>query len=279
MDRWSRSLLIGMGLLAVLALGFVMLAASWHIDRAYRHLVVEVNNINDIGRVNVDCQRAATVSADEGPRTIDLGYLSPDDRVALSAFNEIGDSAWGFRVISNGRTVFDQERGRARAAGFPAEEHAVVMAKSITADGDMLGTIGCDPPLVVSPDLTSYSLSPDDGVVTEKKGVRQPWQAPKYPYALIKAVAAWVLPLLALIGFVAAAATPGVRTRLRRYWKISLAITATGLLLTLRREFGLDGLILSIEMLGGAALLFAAAVNIWVGLVVGGIVFQGFRET
>ncbi len=279
MDRWRIRLSLGVGLLAVFTLGMLVLVAAWHIDRAYRHVVIEVYNVNDVARVNVDCHRAMTVSADDGPQTIDLGYLSPDDRIALSAFNEIGDASWGFRVVSNGRTVFDKERGRARAAGFPAAEYAVVMAKSITADGDMLGTIGCDPPLVVSPDLVSYRRSADNLTVSREQGVRQPWQPPASPYALMETMADWSLPLLGLIGLAVALVTPEVRALVRRHWKISLAIAILGLLLNLWQQFGLDGLVLSVELFGGVALLlFAAAVNIWVGLVRGGVVaFPGFR--
>lgn len=276
MDRRRRSLIFGGALLGVFAVGMLLLAAAWHIDRAYRHVVVEVHNVNDVGWVNVNCQRVVSVSSDDSPRTIDLGYLSPDDRVSLSGFNEIGDAAWGFRVISNGHTVFDRERGRAQAAGFPADEHAVVMAESLTADGDMLGMIGCDPLLLVSPELVSYQRSPDNPAGDGEEGVREQWRSPDFPYALIEGVADWVLPVLALIGFAVALATPEVRALVRRHWKISLislAIALAGLLLNLWRQFGLDGLILSVELFGGVGLLlFAAVVNIWVGLVLGGVV-------
>lgn len=257
---WQR--LVGGGLVGLLVLAIAALLANWHVERAYRHVVVEVFNVNDVVRVSVNCERALAVPASAGPERIDLGWLSPDDRVSISDFNETGNAAWGVRIISNGEVEFEQQRGQANLAGFRAGEYAVVMAQSFTAAGDPLGAIGCGPPLLVA-GLPNYQRSPDDHKVETTDGARDRWQSPTFPFALIGFSADWSLLVLAVAGFVAAIGVAQVRDLIRRHWRLSLLVAFLNLIFNLWRQFGVEGLLLCGEGVGVILLLLTAVVALW----------------
>lgn len=259
----AKGALVGAAFLGIAILGGFALLADWHVDRAYRHVVVEAFNINDVARISVNCQRAETVEASPGKERVDLGWLDPDDRVSISTYNESGDAAWGYRILISGhaKPAFEGSRGQADAAGFPADEFSVVMAKSFTAGGDPLGTVGCDQALEAD-GLPGYVKLPDDTDVQTVDGVRELWQPRTSPFAAIEAAATLALPLMALAGFIAAASTAGVRRLIRAHWQVSLAIAIVGLLFNFLQSYGLDGLLLFVEGGGVVLLLFSALVSV-----------------
>jgi hypothetical protein len=265
-DRPGLRLIAGTILLLLLLVGTVVLAGGWHVNRTYRHVVVKVWNLDDSAQVFVNCELVRTVEPRPGSARIDLGWLSPDDRIYLSSRNEYGDAAWAFRIISNGRVVFRDHRGRAGTAGVPAAEHAVVMAQSLTADGDPLGELGCVSPLDVAPRLHDYKRSDDEAGVPWADGSRSRWKAATYPFAILTAARGWTFALLAIAGYLGAASLPPVRRWVRKNWKIGGLIAVFLFLLELTLLVGVGGILLGAQLLGIVLLL----ISIWLLLTAGG---------
>jgi hypothetical protein len=256
----TANVVVGVALLLVLVAGLGLIAAGWHIRQTYRHVVVEMSNLDDSGQVAVNCQLAGEVGPRPNYARVDLGWLDPNDRVYLSSRNELGDAAWGFVAESNGRKFFDGHRGDAGTAGIPADDHAVTMAEGFTAAGDPLGTVGCQPPLGVSPTLAKYRQADDDADVAWAQQSTPQWSARTFPFAAIDGASRWALAVLAVVGIAAAAATPSLRHWIREHWKIGGLIAIVGIALELRALLGTGGVLVVVQLIG-VALLIAACWN------------------
>jgi hypothetical protein len=247
---------------------FVVATAIWIGDRyvgyAYRHVVVEISNVAGIARVDVDCRRAESVEAGEGPKRVDLGWLSPGERIFLSEYNERGAAAWGFKVIVNGEVVREFNKGHAGVTGKETGPYAVAMAKQISADGNVVGSIGCGLSGLVSKSLGDYQQSPQARALLKRKDppLLRRWDPPRSPYASIESLAGLV-PAFALVGFVTAFSLARVRE-----WIFSHGIVAavTGLLSLINgflKTLGPGALLVAFEGLGLLLLLLSAVLLAW----------------
>jgi hypothetical protein len=260
MDATARSKLAAALLLCLFLLAGAALIADWYLDSAYRHVVVEVSNVDDTARVDVNCRRALSLAAGEGAKTVDLGWLGPEDRIYLSQYNERGGAAWGFKV-SNGEVVLNFSDGHAGVTGHGAGPYGIAMAKLVTANGDEIGTVGCAPPVLVSDSVVAYQQSPDMRAVLKRDEEAPLWDPPRFPYALIENLADLV-PLFALAGFIAAVSIARVRALIRRHRAISGAVGLLQLLLGLTTSTGSQ--VLLVWFLGiGLILLLVSAVVVW----------------
>lgn len=245
----------GAKLVAVVLLGLFLLAAAaliadWYVGVAYRHVVVNVSNVDDTARVDVNCRRALSLVAGEGAETVDLGWLRPEDRVYLSDYNERGAAAWGFEV-SNGKVVRRYSDGHAGVTGQGADPYGVAMAQLVTAEGDRIGTVGCDPPGLVSSSLQNYQQSPDALQVSRRDEEAPLWDPPRFPFALIEGLAG-LLPLpLAAIGWAVAFLVVRRRGWAARHY--GAVLTVLGLVLGVLGLIDSDrarALLISLEAIG-----------------------------
>jgi hypothetical protein len=254
--KLAAAFLLGLFLFAV-----AVLIADWYVGAAYRHVVVEVSNVDDIARVDVNCERALSLAADEGTGTADLGWLDPEDRVYLSEYNKRGGAAWGFRV-TGGKEVVSYNHGHAGVTGQGAGAYGVGMAKLLTANGNRIGTIGCSPPGLVADSVVSYQQSPDARMVSKQAGEAPLWDPPRFPFALIAGLAD-LMPLFALTGFIVVASIARVRKLIRRHWRISLFVGALNLLRGILTGGGPEALLICFEGIGLILLLVSALVVVW----------------
>lgn len=254
--KLAAAFLLGLFLFAV-----AVLIADWYVGAAYRHVVVEVSNVDDTARVDVNCKRALSLAADEGTRTADLGWLDPEDRVYLSEYNQRGGAAWGF-IVTGGKEVVRYNHGHAGVTGQGAGAYGVAMAKLLTANGDRVGTVGCSPPELVADSLPSYQQSPDARMVSQQREEAPLWDPPRFPFALIEGLAG-LMPVFALVGFVAVASIARVRSLIGRHWRISLFVGALNLLRGLLAGVGPEAMLICFEGIGLILLLVSAAVVVW----------------
>jgi hypothetical protein len=261
MGAAARAKLAASLLLGLFLFGVVVLIADWYVGAAYRHVVVDVSNVDDRARIDVNCRRALSLAAGEGTRSVDLGWLGPEDRIYLSEYNERGGAAWGFRV-SNGRVVRSFGDGHAGVTGQGAAPFGVAMAELLTANGDRIGMVGCSPPGLVTDLVAGYQQSPDARVVSKREEEAPLWDPPRFPFALIEGLASLV-PVLALIGFLAAASIARVRDLIRRHRVASGAFAVLNLLISLTKDPGPQALLLWFEIIGMALLLVSAIVAVW----------------
>ena len=257
----ARAKLVAALLLGLFLFAVAVLIADWYVGSAYRHVVVEVSNVDDTARIDVNCRRALSLAAGEGTKSVDLGWLGPGDRIYLSEYNERGGAAWGFKV-SNGEVVRNYSDGHAGVTGPGAGPYGVAMAQLVTADGDRIGTVGCAPPALVSDSVTNYQQAPDMRAVLKRDEEAPLWDPPRFPYALIEDLADLV-PLFALVGFAAAASIARVRSLIRRHRVISVAVGALNLCLGLTTSAGSEVLLVWFEGIGLTLLLVSAVVAVW----------------
>jgi hypothetical protein len=251
------------GIAAVLAtigiVGVAFAAGRAAILLTHRHVVIEAFNVDSVEQVSVNCEQAMRVGKQQSRAAVDLGWLTPDERVFLSATSRDRNPAWGFHGSSNGTTFFKGKRGDAEVPGYTTEEDAVVFARAYSAGGHYLGHIGCQPPVLVA--VQGYVRSNDDADVPRANGPGPPYQPQHADYDRIDAIGSWSLIPLAAIGIAAALGIGPIR---RLGWAHrKAAVSALGLLAALTGLFfGVLHLtaLLTIFTIGGTALLFLVAV-------------------
>jgi hypothetical protein len=261
------SFLIGSFLLLVLVLGGLAIVAALNVRQNYDHVVVEVFNVDDIVRVSVDCQVALVVKAEEGEGRVDLGYLEDDDEISFSVYNVTGGAAWGIRVLSDGNPILRRHRGNADAFGIRAAQRAIVEAKSISAAGSFHGTEGCDAPLNVAPALRHRYR--DLATVEGSRSAGEPkkeWEEARSAFGAVLAAADLSPIVVALLGAVAALATPSIRGRLWGRWQFGGVVAVVALLFEVWDKFGWEGIGYLAEIVGVLALVLAICVHFGNGL-------------
>ncbi len=260
----TRAKLVAASLLALFLLTVAVLLADWYVGAAYRHVVIEVSNVDDTARIDVNCRRVLVLDAGEGTETADLGWLRPQDRVYVSEYNERGGAAWGFKVMINGEEKHDFSDGHAGMTGQGAGPYGVAMAEAITADGVHLGTLGCaQHDHLVSDSLVDYQQAPEM-VAMEDRGEEPPdWDAPRFPQAQIEDVAVPLAVIVATFGVVLALCTARVRRLIRRHRFISFAFGALNLFLGLTQGVGLEALLFWYVGVGLLLLLVSGVVAVW----------------
>lgn len=243
-------------LLAVGLLGVALAAGREMVQRLQPHVEVEVSNVDGTVQVSVECEQAAEIVTGEA-QVLDLGWMPPDTRVFVSVLSSNHHPAWSIEVRSNGAGFFDDSRGHAKTPLAPrTEADQIVFAQAFTAEGDELGAIGCQDVGVVSEsDVPRYVPSPDEKKTEVASEEESPFQPRDFPYDGIEAVGRWSLPMLAVLGVIAAIATPPIR---RLAWSHKGAL-ATGALAIVSAGFFQVAALPTILMFAGTALLFAAA--------------------
>jgi hypothetical protein len=259
LSRPRLRIALGVVLFSILALGVGFAVGRTLIRHTHRHVVIDVFNVNSIAQIFVNCRQAARVRRDEPGATIDLGWLTPEDRVFLSATSRDPHPAFGFLASSNGRTFAEDSRGDSEILGFPAEPNAVVFAKAYLAGGTPLGQIGCQPPAVVA--VPDYIESSDETGISRVKGNERPYRSPKTPYDQIDSIGDWSLIPLAVIG-VSAAIAIGPARRLawmHRKWVGGAIGLLTGLAALFFGVLGPSALLTTFTV-SGTLLLFAVTI-------------------
>lgn len=255
---------------AVLLLGLFALAmALWLSDRyvesEYRHMEIGVSNLAGIARIDVNCRRVVKLGPGEVPRRVDLGHLSPADRVYLSVFHKTGAAAWGFKVFINGKEVRDFSSGHAGLTGERTGPYGVGMARMLNADGEPMGTIGCGSPRFVSASLTNYQQAPEMREMLRLEKAPPRWAPPaRFLFALIEGLAHWLLLPLAAIGWVAAFVAARRRGLGGRHFGAVLTVLSLilGVLLGLVNGDKAQALLTCFEIIG-LILLLVSAVALW----------------
>lgn len=255
-------------LVAALLLGlFLFAVAVWtadsYVQAAYRHVEVEVSNVDGTARIDVNCRRALTVGAGEDPQRVDLGWLGPGDRVYLSEYNERGAAAWGFTVIVNGEAI-PEFKSQAGLGGEGTGPYGVAMAQLVTASGERIGTVGCGLPGLVSTSLANYQQAPEMRAMLDHGEAPPLWDPPRSPFALIEGLAD-LLPLFAVFGFIAAISMARVRDLVFGHRIISGAVGGLNLLigLGLTSSSGSELFWFWLEGIGLILLLVAGVVAVW----------------
>ncbi len=249
----GRRIAIGSLLIAIILAGLALTVGRAHLRQTHRHVVVEVSNVDGIAQVFIDCNLALRVQTGES-WSFDLGWLEPDDDIYLSTTSLDGTPAWGFHGTSNGEPLFNKRGGDAELARYAAEAHGVVFARAFSASGEDLGTIGCQPPGIVT--IEGYALSPDDEEVARVDAADSSYRQENRLYDWIDVLGKWSLAVLALAGVAAAAATPLIR---RIAWAHKGRVAGGGLALIGAGAFALDSLPTIITAAGLLLLLAVAA--------------------
>lgn len=251
---------IGLSLLLIGLAGLGLAGARALILIGHRHVVVSAFNVDGTEQVSVNCSQAFAATSGDGGGPRDLGWLPSDAVIFLSATSHDQSPAWGFRVTSNGRTVFDETRGHPKVLGFAAEANAVVFAKALTAGGHGIGQVGCQPPGVVA--IANYTQSSDDDKVKAATSDESPYRPPHLFYNQIDAWGRWALVGLAALGFIAVL---GLRPIRDLAWSsrsgvggATGALGIVGVLLTIVTTIAL-GVLLDAFMVAGIVLLFAVS--------------------
>jgi hypothetical protein len=201
-------------LLGVALLGSAVAGGRWLLLETRRDVVVKIFNVDGIENVFVDCHLAIHVETGEPSRTVDLGWLKPDDRIFLSTTSIDSSPAWGFFGTANGSPLFDETRGGTELPQYDATANAVVFARAFSAGGAELGAIGCQPPKLVASDgfeAEGYASSPDDEKVAEVTAARSSYRRSNGFYDTVDAIGGWSLVALAALGALTAFLTPSIR--------------------------------------------------------------------
>lgn len=160
--RWSRPIAIGMVLMAVLVVGLAV-SRAWLRD-ARRDVVVELEVTEDYEQLFVNCVFVGAVSPEEETRrSFDLGWLSPDDRISVALVDRnqpVADVY--YRGIVNGVEQFVFKRGSLAAPGMSVpSQRRYVFERTYTADGDLIGSAGCQRPRFVLTGIEYIRLTGD----------------------------------------------------------------------------------------------------------------------
>lgn len=263
MSDAARAKLLAASLLCLFVFAVTAQAADWYGDTHHRHVTADVSNVDDSVWVHVNCRLAAIVSASEGPQRVDLGRLSPDDRIYISVYNKRGGATWNVRM-DNGNTVRTYSNGHAGVTGR-GEPFAFAMAKMLTADGDRVGTLGCVPPNLVSDSVTGYQESADADAVSKRAEEAPLWNPPTFPFVLIEDLGGLV-PFFAAAGFLAALGIGRVRRLLWGHRVVRVVFGAFELFLAVLGLMKGDPMLAFLVVLEGTGLmllLVSAVVTAW----------------
>jgi hypothetical protein len=243
---------IGISLMVVAALGLVSIGARAYVLANFDHAVVRLFNVNDLMTVSVNCRVAGVVAADKTGR-VDLGWLQGADDIYISAYNRSHGAAWGYRLDVNGERRDGDSRGSASSAGYEAAEHSVVMSRGYGANGKLLGTLGCAGPTLVSSELSRYTRVAE----ASPRGAHPlpRWRASTSPFNLIDGLGRWAPGILAVLGFLSAAANSRIRAFITERWEWNFVLAVVGVLMALAAlHTAMVGLLVV-----GTALLFLTA--------------------
>lgn len=246
----------GLLLLTIGLVGLAIAGSREVVLRTQPHVAVDVYNVDGTVQVSVNCSQAVAVTTGEASN-LDLGFMPSDARIFVSTISLDRHPAWGLRISSNGNVFFEEGQGHAKTPLAPSTEaDAVVFAEAFTAAGEHLGPIGCQESALVSKsDVPDYTRSPDDDKVAAADAEESPFQPRHFPYDQIDTLGRWSLSMLALMGVIAAIATPPIR---RLAWAHKGALATGGLAILGAGIFQVAALPLLLTF-AGAALLFAVA--------------------
>lgn len=247
---------IGLLLLAIVLLGAFFAVSGEIVQSARPHVGADISNVHGTVQISVECEQAAEVRTGEA-LAVDLGRMPPDTRIFVSVLSSDSHPAWDIEMHSNGASFFEERRGHSKTPLAPTvEANAIVYAQAFTAEGDALGSVGCQGLDVVSKsDVPRYVPSPDEKETSLPKAEESPFQPRHFPYDQIDTIGRWSLPVLAVLGAVAAFATPPVR---RLAWSHKGAL-GTGALAILGAGIFQVAALPTILIFAGTALLFAVA--------------------
>lgn len=247
---------VGLLLLTIGLLGLAIAGSREVVLGTQPHVVVDIYNVDGTVQVSVNCSQAVVVTTGEASE-LDLGFMPSDDRIFISTISRDRHPAWGFRISSNGNVFEEEKRGHAKTPLAPSTEaDAVVFAKAFTAAGEYLAPIGCQESGVVSKsDVPGYVQSPDDAKVAMANAEESPFQPRHFPYGQIDTLGRWSLPAIAVLGAIAALATPSIR---RLAWSHKGGL-ATGALAILGAGLFRVTALPTILMLTGTLVLFVVA--------------------
>jgi len=256
----TRRLAIGWTLLAIGVVGVGLAGAREAVRLSLRHVVVDTFDVGSAEQVFVDCEQAASFSPEEQHGPSDLGWMSPEERIYVSAMSLEQHPTWGFEVTQNESTALLAGRTPAEALESSTEKDALVFARAVTAGGDRLGRLGCQKPGVVADELHGYVQAPEDSGVRRALESESPYRGRHAPYDQIDALGRWSLSVLAAIGFLAAIGIGPVRKLL--WSEIGAIVTGLTILATFVSLFvgaiEWSTLVAALTFLGTGA-LFAAA--------------------
>ena len=252
--KWRGPFVLGLFILAM-----AILLAHWYVKTTHRHVGVEISNVDDIARVDIDCRRALVLSG-EGSKYADLGWLAPGDRIYLSDYNKRGAAAWTYTLTIDG-VEHTFSSGHAGVTGRVAESYSTAFALLVTANGAQIGSIGCDPPSLVSSSVKNYQQSPDAAAVSKQKEAAPLWHPSRFPFALIEDLTD-LMPVFAAAGWIAAISTACVRRRITNPRLIGAVATAFGLFVALTHSYGLQVLVAWLVVIG-LGLLLVSAIALW----------------
>jgi len=257
----KRRIAAGMGLLAIASLGLAFAGGRWLLLETRHHVVVEISRADGIEQVFIDCHLAARVESGEPSKSVDLGWLEPDDRIFISTTSIDSSPAWDFYGTSNGGFLFHESRGSTTLPRYKATAQAVVFAQAFSAAGAKLGAIGCQAPGAVADDVVDvegYAWSPDDKEVPETTDTRSSYRRPNDFYDRVDGTGGWSLVALGVLGAVLTIAIGPTRGLIQKHWK--WAIGALASLATIAGAFfgvlGPTALITTLTV-SGTLLLFA----------------------
>jgi hypothetical protein len=159
---------------------------------ARNHVRVEVFNIDAYEAVFVNCHEVGTrghvLTAGDDNRTLDLGWLAPQDLITFQSRNDTGSFAWGFKLLIDDRPPIVDEAGSA-APGAQGAYDGLVRPYQLThrrtydATGGLVGDTGCQGP---------------DPLAATRPAVAGRPPSVALP-ASVYAVAAWLLAHLSLV--------------------------------------------------------------------------------
>lgn len=251
-------------MLAIGLLGVGIAGARAVVRLSLRHVVVDTFDVGSAEQVFIDCEQAAAFSPQEQHGSSDLGWMSPEERIYVSAMSLDQHPTWGFELTANESTSLIAGRAPAEALESSTEEDALVFARALTAGGDRLGRLGCQKPGVVADEFRGYVQAPEDDGVQRAKESESPYRGRHAPYDQIDSFGRWSLTMLAVIGFLATVGTGPVR---RFLWsEMGAIITGLAVLATFISFFAgvveWSTLVTALTFLGTGALFGAALLRL-----------------
>ncbi|MET0304620.1 MAG: hypothetical protein ABW196_00130 [Solirubrobacterales bacterium] len=252
----KRQIAAGTLLLVIAIAGLGAAGGRWLLLETHRHVVVQIKDIDGVADVFLNCRLAASAETGEPVKTVDLGWLAPDDRIFISVTSNDPTPAWKFTGTSNGARLFHPKRGSAAVPTFGTTAHALVFAEAFTAAGAELGPVGCQPPNTPAEkefELTGYAWSPDEWNASGSGESSGNGRHNGF-YDRVDWVGGWSLIGLAVLGAIAALLTPSIRN-----FAWSPRHSLLGAAIALFAAMAIESWLPTILVVGGIALLVLAA--------------------
>lgn len=207
-------------LLAIGLLGVALAVGRELVLHFQPQVEVDVTHVDGTVQVSVECEQAAEIVTGEA-RVLDLGRMPPDTRVFVSVLSSNHHPAWSIEMRSNGGGFYESRRGHAKTPLAPrTEADQIVFVRAFTAEGDELGSIGCQDVEVVSEsDVPRYIPSPDEKKTEEVGEEESPFQPRDPPYGWIATVGRWSLIPLAVLGALLTIAIGPTRRLIQKHWR------------------------------------------------------------